>query len=149
MKKTNYENYLESEIQKDSSLKTGIEMSKDAIQIAQRLYDLRKSRKMTQEELANLIDVRQSNISRLESGDYNSYTYKTIHKVADALRARLNIELIPMEKTETVTTIYKLTQWITSVDFKFRLSRATNAASKSIGIKPYSEVSAGNQQIWI
>lgn len=149
MKQTNYEKYLKSEIQKDSSLKAGIDMAKGAVQIAQRVYNLRKDRKLTQKQLAKLIDIKQSNISRLESGDYSSYTYKTIQKVADALRARLNIELTPMEKAETVTSMHKLTNWITSIDFRLSLSSAVTDDVTKLSINHPSRAGNFNKLIWM
>lgn len=151
MNNTNYDKYLKAEIQKDPSLKTGIDMAKGAIEIAQRLYDLRKARKLTQKELASLISVKQSSISRLESGDYSSYTFKTWHKVANALKVRLNVELVPLEKLETATVTYEISEpiiWNFPIDFQ--ISRTTEAGNEQSQAKTEHRMSDSHfTNIWI
>ena len=48
---------------------------------------------LTQEQLAKLVGTKQSNISRLESGDYNP-TIEFLSKVAQAMGKTLEIKLV-------------------------------------------------------
>lgn len=73
--------------------------------IAFQIHDLRKKAKVTQAQLAKLVGTRQSNIARIESADYTSYTYKTLEKVTKALKARLEIRIVP-ENSRTFSPIY-------------------------------------------
>ena len=62
-------------------------------QIKSQIITLRKEKKLTQKELAELIGDRQSNISRLESGNYNP-TLAKLKKIADCLNQRLDIRFV-------------------------------------------------------
>ena len=62
-------------------------------QIIRQLITLRKEKKLTQKELAELIGDKQSNISRLESGNYNP-TLAKLKKIADCLNQRLEIRFV-------------------------------------------------------
>ena len=63
--------------------------------IAFQIYDLRKKAGLTQSQLAKLVGTKQSNIARIESADYTGYTFKTLDKVTKALKARLEIRIVP------------------------------------------------------
>lgn len=56
------------------------------------LINLRKAKKITQKQLANLTKTTQSSIARFESGTYNP-TLGFIKKLADALGAKIRIEV--------------------------------------------------------
>jgi predicted transcriptional regulator len=62
-------------------------------QIISQIITLRKEKKLTQKELAELIGDKQSNISRLESGNYNP-TLAKLKKIADCLNQRLDIRFV-------------------------------------------------------
>lgn len=53
----------------------------------------RKEKNLTQSELAEKVGTKQSNISRLESGDYNP-SLDFIEKVAAALDKKIEIKLV-------------------------------------------------------
>lgn len=67
-------------------------------EIASQIIRLRKMRNMRQSDLADAVDTRQSAISRLEKADYASWNYQTLLGIAEALDARLNIQLEPVEE---------------------------------------------------
>lgn len=62
-------------------------------QIISQIIALRKEKKITQKELAELIGDKQSNISRLESGNYNP-TLAKLKKIAGCLDQRLDIRFV-------------------------------------------------------
>lgn len=87
--------YIEKALKRDSTLKERLDKAGRAWDIAFQMYDLRKKIGITQTQLAKLVGTRQSNIARIESADYTGYTLKTLEKVANALKARLEIRIIP------------------------------------------------------
>jgi predicted transcriptional regulator len=61
-------------------------------QIVREIIKARHELNLTQEQLAKLVGTRQSNISRLESGEYNP-TIEFLSKVAQAMGKTLEIRL--------------------------------------------------------
>ena len=86
---------IEKALKINRSLKEEMERAGRAWDIAFQIYDLRKKSGLTQTQLAKLVKTSQSNISRIESADYEGYTFKTLEKVTKALRAKLEIRIIP------------------------------------------------------
>ncbi len=60
--------------------------------VAAQMKDARKSRSMTQQELADLTGTKKSNISRMESGKYNP-TLDFMVKVADGMGKTISIKV--------------------------------------------------------
>lgn len=56
--------------------------------IGKRIHALRKSLKMTQEELASLAELDRSYISEIENGRIN-FSVTTLHKISKALKTTL------------------------------------------------------------
>ena len=138
MKKMKLNELIENEIKKDPTLEHELERYSRAIDIAIQIYALRKQRKLTQTQLARIAHVRQSNISRLESADYEGYTKKTLEKIAKALGVDLTILLIPKNKINNVNTALKIvyanqTESITFPNIPSNWQQEKN---------PYSEISA-------
>lgn len=94
-KKDDFTRLTEKLLKKDPSLKEELERADQAWDIAMQINDLREKAGLTQKELATLVGTKQSNIARLESADYVGYTLKTLEKVTKALRAKLEIRIIP------------------------------------------------------
>jgi DNA-binding Xre family transcriptional regulator len=66
-----------------------------AAELAIQLVTLREKRKLTQTELADLMGTTQQTISRLESGEYEGFTLKTLAAIARATNADLEIHFKP------------------------------------------------------
>jgi len=60
--------------------------------LANQFKELRKSKNLTQEQLAKKTGIEKGQISRIENGKYN-LTLATISKIATALGAKVNFEL--------------------------------------------------------
>lgn len=93
--KTNYDRYLEKELKKDPSLKKEIKRAGVAVDISMQLYGLRKERGLTQEQLAKMVGVKQSNVARLENANYIGYSLTTLRRIARALKTELNVSFLP------------------------------------------------------
>lgn len=57
--------------------------------IGKRIVAIRTEKKMTQQDVADLTELKRSNISRIESGLYN-ITFDTLTKIASALGKRID-----------------------------------------------------------
>ena len=101
-RKDDLDRLIEKALKIDPSLKEGMEKAGRAWDIAFQIYDLRKKSGLTQTKLAKLVGTRQSNIARIESADYTGYTLKTLEKVANALKARLEIKIVPEKNSNFI-----------------------------------------------
>lgn len=70
--------------------------------IAQKVYDLRKSLGLSQEQFAAKVGMKPSAISRLESGDYNRPSLTTLQRIAAALNQRVEISFVPWHSKRRV-----------------------------------------------
>ena len=66
-------------------------------EIAEAIRDLREKREMTQKDLADLSEMKQSAISRLEKPSYAKWNFQTLWRIARPLKARWRLVLEPME----------------------------------------------------
>src|SRR5580658_5770061 len=67
-------------------------------EIASQIRDLRKTRRLTQTRFAELADMKQSAVSRIEQAEYASWSLATLFKAAAALNARWRMILEPCEE---------------------------------------------------
>ena len=65
--------------------------------LAEQIRQLRKERKLTQEQLGQLIGVQRAQISKLENGQSN-VTIGTILKLLSALEAQINFSIYKQKK---------------------------------------------------
>lgn len=77
---------------KDEEFKKEYEKLRPRYEAIQQIIEARKEQNMTQAELAKRIGTQKSNISRLESGNYNP-TLDLLVRIAEALGKRLSIQL--------------------------------------------------------
>jgi len=70
--------------------------------ILKQLIDLRLKRKVTQIQLANIINIKQSNIARLESGEILP-SFKSLRRYASGLNCNLDIKLIQSNNKDKCT----------------------------------------------
>jgi len=63
--------------------------------VAERIYQLREKRHLTQKELASKAGMAQNSVSRIEKGE-NSLTLRTVQRVAAALGYSVAVEFRPM-----------------------------------------------------
>ena len=92
---------IEKILKKDPSFQKELDKADRAWDIAFQIYDLRKKMGLTQNQLAKLVGTKQSNIARIESADYTGYTFTTLEKVTRALKAKLEIRIIPERNKRT------------------------------------------------
>lgn len=93
MNKHSFDAYLNKKL-KDPEYRRGYEEEKRKLFLGYEIFLARERAGMTQGELAKRIGTRQSNISRLETGNYN-FTIEMLEKIAAALKFKLQIKFIP------------------------------------------------------
>lgn len=94
-KKDDLDKLTDKLLKKDTSFAQEFEKADQALDIAFQIYNLRQKIGLTQTQLAKLVGTKQSNIARIESADYTGYTLKTLEKVTKALKAKLEIRIVP------------------------------------------------------
>ena len=66
------------------------------MEIARKVYDLRKEAGLTQKELAERIGTTASVISRLEAADYEGHSLGILRRIAAALGKKVEIRFVPI-----------------------------------------------------
>ncbi|MCI0529690.1 MAG: helix-turn-helix transcriptional regulator [Nitrospira sp.] len=81
---------------KDPEFRKHFEEERQALALALKIARLREKKGLSQKELAKLMGTTQQAISRIESGEYEGFSLKTLEKVAEATGTRLKIEFVPV-----------------------------------------------------
>ena len=69
---------------KDPEFKAHFQEERQALKLAMKIAELRENKGLSQQQLAKLMGTSQQAISRIESGEYEGFTLKTLEKIADA-----------------------------------------------------------------
>jgi DNA-binding XRE family transcriptional regulator len=88
---TDFQDYLAKQL-KNKKFKEHFDEFGKQLEVAYQIIQLRKSKKMSQFELAKKIGTTQSNVARLESGREN-FTIGFLNKVAIAFNRELKIAI--------------------------------------------------------
>jgi DNA-binding XRE family transcriptional regulator len=63
-----------------------------AVFLGYKIHELREKLGLTQAELARRMGTKQQAIARLERGDYEGFTLKTLERIAEATKTELVID---------------------------------------------------------
>jgi predicted transcriptional regulator len=88
----NFEEYKKQSFAKNPNLKAEYEALRLEYEIIEQIIRARNEQQLTQKDLAERIGMRQSNISRMESGAYNP-SLAFLQKIAAGLGKELHVEL--------------------------------------------------------
>lgn len=83
---------LKEELLADEEFKAEYDKLKPRYEIISQIVEARKEKNMTQEQLAQKVGTQKSNISRLESGNYNP-SLDLLIKVARCLGKELMVQI--------------------------------------------------------
>ena len=83
---------MKEELLKDQQFATEYDRLKPRYEAIEQIIRIRREQNMTQAELARRVGTQKSNISRLESGNYNP-SLDFLIKVSDALGKSLTVQL--------------------------------------------------------
>ena len=84
---------LKKQLMEDAEFAEEYERLRPRYEVISQIIEARKEKNMTQEELAKRIGTQKSNISRLESGNYNP-SLDFLIKVAKGLGKELKIQML-------------------------------------------------------
>lgn len=87
--------HVEELYRKSSEFRKAYDEEVMMLKIAYKVAQLRKDRHITQSELARRVGTTQQTVSRLEDFTNTRVSVSTLVKLAKALHAKLNIDLIP------------------------------------------------------
>lgn len=79
---------------KDPEFRTHYQEERQALMLAMKIGKLREKKGLSQQQLAKLMGTSQQAISRIERGDYEGFTLKTLEKIAEATGTRVKIEFV-------------------------------------------------------
>ena len=88
-----FQSRLQEDI-KDPEFKKYYQEERQALKLAMSIAELRNQKGLSQQELAKLMGTSQQAISRIESGEYEGFTLKTLEKIAEATGMRIKIEFV-------------------------------------------------------
>ena len=104
MKKTNFDRYLEKQLQ-DPTFAARFKSAGDAWDVALQIAALREQAGLSQKELAKLLKTSQQQISRLESPGYEGHSLSMLRRFAGVLHARVRVVFEPAEGTERMNVV--------------------------------------------
>jgi DNA-binding XRE family transcriptional regulator len=78
----------------DPEFKRHYDEEKQALQLAMKIAAMREQKGLSQQQLAKLMGTSQQAISRIESGEYEGFTLKTLEKVAEATGMKVKIDFV-------------------------------------------------------
>ena len=87
----NFKEYKEKAFKENPELYEEYKALEPEYELIKQVIKIRKDQELTQKELADRTGTRQSNISRLEQGEYNP-SLKFLKKLAQGLGKELHIE---------------------------------------------------------
>jgi len=90
MRKTIFEKEME-----DPKFKAIYDEISAQIDIGEQIAELRHKSKMTQLQLAKKVKTSRSAIARYESGEYDSFSIKTLTRIARAFHKNLKVSFAP------------------------------------------------------
>jgi ribosome-binding protein aMBF1 (putative translation factor) len=79
---------------KDPEFKRLYDDERQALKLAIKIAALREQKGLSQQELAKRMGTSQQAISRIESGEYEGFTLKTLEKIAEATGMKVKIDFV-------------------------------------------------------
>lgn len=83
---------------KDPEFRQSFAEAGEAWELALQLYDLRKQKGLTQEQLAEMVGTKQQNIARIENPAYSGHSLSLLRRVGRALGMVVRVRFIPTEQ---------------------------------------------------
>ena len=96
-----FDDWLKSRL-KDPGFRKHFRRARLAVEVAHQIVKLREKLEISQEELARRMGTKQQTISRLERGDYEGFTLRTLMKVAEATKTHLVVQFAPVRHARAV-----------------------------------------------
>jgi DNA-binding XRE family transcriptional regulator len=78
----------------DPVFKAHYQEERQALMLAMKIAKLREKKGLSQQQMAKLMGTSQQAVSRIESGEYEGFTLKTLEKIAEATGTKVKIEFV-------------------------------------------------------
>jgi DNA-binding XRE family transcriptional regulator len=91
MKMRHFSDWLKEKL-RDPKFRKGYHEARTAVMLGYKIHQLREKLGLTQAELAKRMGTKQQAIARLERGDYEGFTLKTLERIAEATKTELVID---------------------------------------------------------
>ena len=79
---------------KDPEFKAHYQEERQSLKLAVKIAKLREKKGLSQQQMAKLMGTSQQAVSRIESGEYEGFTLKTLEKIAEATGTKVKIEFV-------------------------------------------------------
>ena len=79
---------------KDPEFKAYYQEERQSLKLAMKIAKLREKKGLSQQQMARLMGTSQQAVSRIESGEYEGFTLKTLEKIAEATGTKVKIEFV-------------------------------------------------------
>jgi DNA-binding XRE family transcriptional regulator len=79
---------------KDPEFKAHYQEERQALKLAMKIATLREKKGLSQQQMAKLMGTSQQAVSRIESGEYEGFTLKTLEKIAEATGTKVKIDFV-------------------------------------------------------
>jgi DNA-binding XRE family transcriptional regulator len=79
---------------KDPKFKAHYQEERQALKLAIKIAKLREKKGLSRQQMAKLMGTSQQAVSRIESGEYEGFTLKTLEKIAEATGTKVKIEFV-------------------------------------------------------
>jgi transcriptional regulator with XRE-family HTH domain len=89
----------------DPRTDAGVQAFAEGFRLAQAVYDARQAAGMTQEQLAKAIGATESDIADLENANYDGDSISMLRRIAEALKLKLRVELVPIDSPDDCDSI--------------------------------------------
>jgi len=93
---------IRKKLSKNPDLAAQVERDRFSINVSEQIYNARVSRGLTQQQLADRVNTRQSVIARLEDADYGSHSLTMLQRIAEVLEMRVEVQLVDAKENEDV-----------------------------------------------
>ncbi len=96
-----FDDYLKEQL-KDREFRRHFRQARLAVEVADQIVKMREKLGISQASLAHRMGTKQQTISRLESGDYEGFTLKTLMKIAEATKTHLVVKFARQRRSRAV-----------------------------------------------
>jgi len=79
---------------RNPEFKAHYQEERQALKLAMKIAKLREKKGLSQQQMAKLMGTSQQAVSRIESGEYEGFTLKTLEKIAEATGTKVKIEFV-------------------------------------------------------
>jgi DNA-binding XRE family transcriptional regulator len=79
---------------RNPEFKAHYQKERQALKLAMKIAKLREKKGLSQQQMAKLMGTSQQAVSRIESGEYEGFTLKTLEKIAEATGTKVKIEFV-------------------------------------------------------